>query len=124
MVIAYAASRFRTHPCLSRTPAPCLPSVRSIVSSTGALALQAVPKEMVVIGAGYIGLEMGSVYQRLGAKVTVVEFLDNIVPSLVSERIDHRVHAVVLALKVGGTSAWGPRTWWWRSWIPSCPAGG
>ncbi len=74
-----------TSPFLTRTQHYlCLPSARSIVSSTGALALQAVPKEMVVIGAGYIGLEMGSVYQRLGAKVTVVEFLDNIVPSLVS----------------------------------------
>ena len=55
-----------------------------IVSSTGALALKEVPKTMVVIGAGYIGLEMGSVYSRLGTKVTVVEFLDNIVPTMVS----------------------------------------
>jgi dihydrolipoamide dehydrogenase len=39
---------------------------------------------MVVIGGGYIGLEMGSVYQRLGAQVTVVEFADNIVPTMVS----------------------------------------
>lgn len=54
-----------------------------IVSSTGALALKSVPKKMVVIGAGYIGLEMGSVYSRLGAEVTVVEFLDTIVPSMV-----------------------------------------
>lgn len=56
---------------------------RSIVSSTGALALDKIPKSMIVIGGGYIGLEMGSVYSRLGAQVTVVEFLDNIVPSMV-----------------------------------------
>jgi len=42
---------------------------------------------MVVIGGGYIGLEMGSVYQRLGAKVTVVEFMDNIVPTMVRLRL-------------------------------------
>ncbi|GIL87914.1 hypothetical protein Vretimale_6312 [Volvox reticuliferus] len=68
------------------TPLPGVPiDEEKIVSSTGALALKSVPKEMVVIGAGYIGLEMGSVYQRLGAKVTVVEFLDNIVPSMDAE---------------------------------------
>lgn len=65
---------------------PSLPSrsvVCSIVSSTGALALKSVPKTMVVIGGGYIGLEMGSVYQRLGAEVTVVEYADHIVPTMV-----------------------------------------
>jgi dihydrolipoamide dehydrogenase len=56
-----------------------------IVSSTGALALAAVPKTMVVIGGGYIGLEMGSVWQRLGADVTVVEFLDRILPGMDGE---------------------------------------
>ncbi|KAF6254877.1 dihydrolipoyl dehydrogenase [Scenedesmus sp. NREL 46B-D3] len=56
-----------------------------IVSSTGALSLYGVPKTMVVIGGGYIGLEMGSVYQRLGAQVTVVEFADNIVPTMDGE---------------------------------------
>jgi dihydrolipoamide dehydrogenase len=56
-----------------------------IVSSTGALTLKAVPKEMIVIGGGYIGLEMGSVWRRLGAKVTVVEFLDVIVPAMDGE---------------------------------------
>lgn len=49
-----------------------------IVSSTGALELQQVPGKMVVIGGGIIGLEMGSVWSRLGAEVTVVEFLDAI----------------------------------------------
>lgn len=51
-----------------------------VVSSTGALALDKVPGELVVIGAGVIGLELGSVWARLGAKVTVVEFLDKILP--------------------------------------------
>ena len=60
-----------------------------IVSSTGALALPQVPKTMVVIGGGYIGLEMGSVWQRLGAKVTVVEFLDRILPGMDGEVAKH-----------------------------------
>ncbi len=55
---------------------------KHVVSSTGALALSEVPKHLVVIGGGYIGLEMGSVWQRLGAKVTVVEFLDSIVTAM------------------------------------------
>ena len=53
-----------------------------IVSSTGALALKKVPKRLVVVGAGFIGLELGSVWRRLGADVTVVEFLDRITPPL------------------------------------------
>jgi len=53
-----------------------------IVSSTGALALQAVPKKMIVVGGGYIGLEMGSVWSRLGAEVHVIEFLENITPGM------------------------------------------
>jgi dihydrolipoamide dehydrogenase len=56
-----------------------------IVLSTGALALDAVPDHLVVVGGGYIGLEMGSVWRRLGAKVTVVEFLDQILPTMDSE---------------------------------------
>ena len=56
-----------------------------IVSSTGALKLKQVPKKMVVIGGGVIGLEMGSVWSRLGAEVTVVEFTDSIVPSMDGE---------------------------------------
>ncbi len=58
---------------------------KRIVSSTGALALDAVPTEMVVVGGGYIVLEMGSVWSRLGANVTVVEFLDRIVPGMDGE---------------------------------------
>jgi len=56
-----------------------------ILSSTGALALPEIPKRLVVIGGGYIGLEMGSVWQRLGAEVTVVEFLDRILPGMDGE---------------------------------------
>jgi dihydrolipoamide dehydrogenase len=56
-----------------------------IVSSTGALALKAVPKRLLIVGAGVIGLELGSVWRRLGAAVTVVEFLDRITPGLDGE---------------------------------------
>ncbi|MGJ8594278.1 dihydrolipoyl dehydrogenase [Sulfitobacter sp.] len=56
-----------------------------VVSSTGALALGKVPKKMVVIGAGVIGLELGSVYARLGSEVTVVEYLDHITPGMDAE---------------------------------------
>lgn len=55
---------------------------KRIVSSTGALALDAVPGHLVVVGAGYIGLELGTVWRRLGAKVTVVEYLDRITPGM------------------------------------------
>src|SRR6202011_2712428 len=55
---------------------------KRIVTSTGALALERVPGRLVVIGGGYIGLELGSVWQRLGAKVTVVEVLDQAGPKL------------------------------------------
>ena len=58
---------------------------KSIVSSTGALSLPTVPKRLVVIGGGVIGLELGSVWQRLGAQVTVVEFLDRILPPMDGE---------------------------------------
>ncbi|HET9617786.1 MAG TPA: FAD-dependent oxidoreductase, partial [Pseudolabrys sp.] len=56
-----------------------------IVSSTGALTLPEVPKHLLVIGAGVIGLELGSVWRRLGAKVTVVEFLDGVLPGMDGE---------------------------------------
>ncbi|MEO5338117.1 MAG: dihydrolipoyl dehydrogenase [Magnetospirillum sp. WYHS-4] len=55
---------------------------RRIVSSTGALALETVPGHLVVVGAGVIGLELGSVWRRLGAEVTVVEFMDTILPGM------------------------------------------
>jgi dihydrolipoamide dehydrogenase len=56
-----------------------------IVSSTGALDLASVPKKLIVIGAGVIGLELGSVWRRLGAEVTVVEYLDRITPGIDNE---------------------------------------
>jgi len=58
---------------------------KSIVTSTGALSLEKVPERLLVIGAGVIGLELGSVWARLGAKVTVVEYLDRILPGMDSE---------------------------------------
>ncbi len=58
---------------------------KKIVSSTGALELGKVPKHMVVIGGGYIGLEMGTVWRRLGAEVTVVEYLDRALPGMDGE---------------------------------------
>ncbi|WP_304177454.1 dihydrolipoyl dehydrogenase [Phenylobacterium aquaticum] len=58
---------------------------KRIVDSTGALSLPEVPKSLVVIGAGIIGLELGSVWRRLGAEVTVVEFLDRITPGMDAE---------------------------------------
>ena len=53
-----------------------------IVSSTGALSFSKVPKNLIIIGGGYIGLEMGSIWKRLGSNITVVEFLDHIVPGM------------------------------------------
>jgi len=58
---------------------------KQIVSSTGALTLSSVPKHMIVVGGGVIGLELGSVWRRLGAKITVVEFLDRILPTMDGE---------------------------------------
>jgi dihydrolipoamide dehydrogenase len=58
---------------------------KRIVDSTGALSLPEVPKHLAVIGAGIIGLELGSVWKRLGAKVTVIEFLDRITPGMDAE---------------------------------------
>ena len=58
---------------------------RSIVTSTGALELDQVPGHLAVIGGGYIGLELGSVWKRLGAEVTVIEYLDRLVPGMDAE---------------------------------------
>ena len=54
----------------------------NIISSTGALSLKKVPKKLIIIGGGYIGLEMGSVWSRLGTEVTVIEYLDHITPGM------------------------------------------
>ncbi len=75
-----------------------------IVSSTGALALAEVPKRMIVVGAGYIGLEMGSVWRRLGSEVTVVEFLDRILPGMdgdVAKQMQRILAKQGLAFKLG-----------------------
>jgi len=77
---------------------------KRIVSSTGALELAKVPQSMIVIGAGYIGLEMGSVWSRLGAKVTVVEFLDRITPGMdgeVARQLQRILAKQGLAFKLG-----------------------
>ena len=74
--------------CTGSEPMP-LPGVNfdeeNIVSSTGALSLKSVPKKMVIVGGGYIGLEMGSVWSRLGSEVHVIEFLDHITPGMDKE---------------------------------------
>ena len=76
-------------PIASGSHASSLPGIEidetRIVSSTGALALSRVPKKMVVIGAGYIGLELGTVWARLGAEVEVIEFLPRILPGMDDE---------------------------------------
>lgn len=65
------------------TPLPFLPfDEKKILSSTGALSLESPPKSLILVGAGVVGLELSSVYLRLGTEVTVVEFLDHICPSL------------------------------------------
>jgi dihydrolipoamide dehydrogenase len=85
---------------------------KRVVTSTGALELNEVPKHLVVIGGGYIGLELGSVWHRLGAKVTVVEYLDRLVPGMDGEvgKAFERILAkqglsFKLATKVTGASA-------------------
>ena len=63
-------------------PSEVLTDEKNILSSTGALSLDKVPGHLVIIGAGYIGLEMGSVWSRLGSKVTVIEYEDHILPNM------------------------------------------
>ena len=84
---------------------------KNIVSSTGALSFEQVPKNLVVIGGGYIGLEMGSVWSRLGSEVTVIEYLDHITPGmdteiakefqkiLIKQGIKFRLNSKVTAIK-------------------------
>ena len=83
---SYSAKNFIIATGSSVTPLPCVAiDQKVIVDSTGALALPKVPKHMVVIGGGVIGLELGSVWRRLGAEVTVVEYLDQILPGMDGE---------------------------------------
>lgn len=89
---------------------------KRIVSSTGALDLTSIPKKMVVIGAGVIGLELGSVWRRLGADVTVIEFLDHILPGMDGE-VSKQMQRILakqgldfkMSTKVTGAKA-GPRS--------------
>ena len=77
---------------------------KRILSSTGALSLPEVPKRLVVIGAGYIGLELGSVWSRLGSEVTVVEMLDRVAPGLdaeVAKQLQRVLSKQGLAFKLG-----------------------
>ncbi|MDH4983336.1 dihydrolipoyl dehydrogenase [Hyphomicrobium sp. D-2] len=77
---------------------------KAIVSSTGALSLEKVPKRMVVIGAGVIGLELGSVWRRLGSEVTVVEYLDRILPGNdleVAKQLQRLLEKQGMAFKLG-----------------------
>ena len=87
---------------------------KRMVSSTGALELPAVPKKLLIVGAGIIGLELGSVWWRLGAEVTIVEFLDHILPGIDTEiaKQFHRIPqkqgiAVRLSSKVIGVDSSG-----------------
>ncbi len=65
------------------TPLPFAPfDKKRIISSTEALVLKEIPKHLIVVGGGVIGMELGSVYARIGAKVTVVEFLDSLIPTM------------------------------------------
>jgi dihydrolipoamide dehydrogenase len=83
---AYSAKNFVIATGSSVTPLPGVEiDHERIVDSTSALALDRVPETMVVIGGGVIGLELGSVWRRLGAKVTVVEYLDQILPGMDGE---------------------------------------
>lgn len=79
----YTAKNFILATGSKPTPLPFLPfDEEKVLSSTGALALKEVPKKMIVVGAGIIGVELGSVYSRLGSEVHFVEFLDTICPTL------------------------------------------
>lgn len=74
-------------------PLPFLPfDEKKIISSTGALSLSSIPKKLVMVGAGVIGLELGSVYQRLGTEVTVIEMMDRVCPTLDREISKNLLH--------------------------------
>ena len=92
---------------------------KNIVTSTGALELKKVPGHLVIIGGGVIGLELGSVWQRLGSKVTVVEFLPRILPGMDSDLVKQftrslkkqgftfKLSSKVLAVRKGGRQTQG-----------------
>ena len=91
---------------------PFLPQDPRIVDSTGALQLASVPKRMLVIGGGIIGLEMGTVYDALGSKVSVVEFTDGLIQGCdrdlvrpLQKRMEKRFEAIMLNTKVANIEA-------------------
>ena len=123
---------------------------KRVVSSTGALDLAKVPQKLLIVGAGIIGLELGSVWRRLGAEVTIVEFLDHILPGIDGE-VGKQFHRMLqkqgltfkLSSKVTGVDASGktlkvkvepasrrrggdaskPTSCWWRSAACLTPKG-
>lgn len=91
----------------SPTKIPVFPEDSRIMDSTEALELEDIPENLLVIGGGYIGLEMGSVYHGLGSKVTVVEFLDSLLPGAdadlvtpLQQRLKKQFHKILLGTKV------------------------
>ncbi|MDZ4199628.1 MAG: FAD-dependent oxidoreductase, partial [Kiritimatiellia bacterium] len=93
---------------------PGLPEHPGIWDSTGALALESVPPRLLVIGGGYIGLELGSVYAALGSAVTVVEMLDGLLPGAdrdlvkpLAQRLKKRMEAIHLKTRVAAVTADG-----------------
>lgn len=91
---------------------PSLPFGGDVISSTGALALTSVPKKLIVVGGGYIGLEIGTAFAKLGAEVTVVEFASKILPQYdseltrpVAEKLDALGITVMLNAKAEGLNA-------------------
>jgi dihydrolipoamide dehydrogenase len=112
---AYTAKNIMIATGSSVTPLPGVAvDQKVIVDSTGALALPKVPKHLVVIGGGVIGLELGSVWRRLGADVTVVEYLDQILPGMDGEVrkeaakiFKKQGFAIRTSTKVTGTSVKG-----------------
>lgn len=94
------------------TKFPGAPEDERIMDSTGALALADVPKRMLVIGGGIIGLEMGTVYDALGSKVSIVEFMDGLIPGCdrdlvrpLQKRMEKRFETIMLSTKVSKMEA-------------------
>ncbi len=94
------------------TKFPGAPEDERIMDSTGALALADVPKRLLVIGGGIIGLEMGTVYDALGSKVSVVEFMDGLIPGAdrdlirpLQKRMEKRFESIMLSTKVAKIDA-------------------
>ena len=84
-----------------------MPAAKRIIDSTGALELADVPKSLLVVGGGYIGLELGSVYAALGSKVSVVEMTDGLLPgcdrdlvSVLKRRLDKKFAEILLNTRV------------------------